>query len=134
MGCAPLEDQYDPSRLPYGKVVPDDADSDGHNSATLLLKFLSLSTGTLPTLARRPVYLGLPADHKIVWARQGPMGGPDGRSRDKILARVPKETPSEHYPLQGPRRDAPGPAPLRDQPTPRADGYYRVRRPDDDRP
>jgi DNA gyrase subunit B len=87
LGCG-MDDQYDPSRLRYGKVVLlTDADSDGHHIATLLLTFFYRHLPTL--LEEGHVYLACPPLYKIVWGKETHWAADDA-SRDKVLARLPK--------------------------------------------
>ncbi|MFO0909425.1 MAG: DNA gyrase subunit B [Isosphaeraceae bacterium] len=87
LGCG-LDDQYDPARLRYGKVILlTDADSDGHHIATLLLTFFYRHMPGLLEDGR--VYLACPPLYKIVWGKETHWAADDA-SRDKILARLPK--------------------------------------------
>ena len=87
LGCG-MDDQYDASRLRYGKVVLlTDADSDGHHIATLLLTFFYRH---LPSLIRDGrVYLACPPLYKITWGQETHWAADDA-SRDRILAKLPK--------------------------------------------
>ena len=87
MGCG-MDDQYDPSRLRYGKIILlTDADSDGHHIATLLLTFLYRH---LPGLLQEGrVYLACPPLYKITHGQETQWAADDA-SRDRILARLPK--------------------------------------------
>ncbi len=87
MGCG-MDDQYDPSRLRYGKIILlTDADSDGHHIATLLLTFLYRH---LPGLLQEGrVYLACPPLYKITLGQETQWAADDA-SRDRILARLPK--------------------------------------------
>ncbi|OJW12293.1 MAG: DNA topoisomerase IV subunit B [Planctomycetales bacterium 71-10] len=86
LGCG-MDDQYDPARLRYGKVVIlTDADSDGHHIATLLLTFFYRH---MPGLMRDGrVYLGCPPLFKITWGKETYWASDDGH-RDRILAKLP---------------------------------------------
>ena len=87
LGCG-MDDQYDPSRLRYGKVILlTDADSDGHHIATLLLTFFYRH---LPGLIRDGrVYLACPPLYKIAWGQETHWASDDA-ARDRILARLPR--------------------------------------------
>jgi len=86
LGCG-MDDQYDPARLRYGKVVLlTDADSDGHHIATLLLTFFYRHVPGL--LADGRVYLACPPLYKISWG-QSTYWASDDRHRDRILAKLP---------------------------------------------
>jgi len=87
MGCG-MDDQYDPTRLRYGKIILlTDADSDGHHIATLLLTFLYRH---LPRLLQEGrVYLACPPLYKVTHGQETQWAADDA-SRDRILARLPK--------------------------------------------
>ncbi len=87
LGCG-MDDQYDPARLRYGKVILlTDADSDGHHIATLLLTFFYRHMPTLFTEGR--VYLACPPLYKVSHG-QDTFWAADDAQRDKILAKLPK--------------------------------------------
>jgi DNA gyrase subunit B/topoisomerase-4 subunit B len=87
LGCG-MEDQYDPGRLRYGKIILlTDADSDGHHIATLLLTFFYRHVPGLIRDGR--VFLACPPLYKIVWGKETHWAADDA-SRDRILARLPK--------------------------------------------
>jgi DNA gyrase subunit B/topoisomerase-4 subunit B len=87
MGCG-MDDQYDPSRLRYGKIILlTDADSDGHHIATLLLTFLYRHLPGL--LEEGRVYLACPPLYKITHGQETQWAADDA-SRDRILAKLPK--------------------------------------------
>ena len=87
LGCG-LDDQYDPARLRYGKVILlTDADSDGHHIATLLLTFFYRHMPGL--LEDDRVYLACPPLYKVAWGKET-FWAADDASRDRILARLPK--------------------------------------------
>lgn len=87
LGCG-LDDQYDPGRLRYGKVILlTDADSDGHHIATLLLTFFYRHMPGLLEDGR--VYLACPPLYKITWGKETHWAADDA-SRDRIMARLPK--------------------------------------------
>jgi DNA gyrase/topoisomerase IV subunit B len=87
LGCG-IEDQYDPGRLRYGKVILlTDADSDGHHIATLLLTFFYRHVPGLIRDGR--VFLACPPLYKIVWGQETHWAADDA-SRDTILGRLPK--------------------------------------------
>jgi DNA gyrase subunit B/topoisomerase-4 subunit B len=87
LGCG-MDDQYDPGRLRYGKVILlTDADSDGHHIATLLLTFFYRH---LPGLfADGRVFLACPPLFKVTHGKETYWAA-DDRERDRILARLPK--------------------------------------------
>lgn len=87
LGCG-LDDHYDPARLRYGKIILlTDADSDGHHIATLLLTFFYRH---LPGLfAEGRVFLACPPLYKITHGQETHWAADDA-SRDRILARLPK--------------------------------------------
>ncbi len=87
MGCG-MDDQYDPSRLRYGKIILlTDADSDGHHIATLLLTFLYRH---LPGLLREGrVYLACPPLYKVTHGQETYWAA-DDPGRDRILAKLPR--------------------------------------------
>jgi DNA gyrase subunit B len=87
MGCG-MDDQYDASRLRYGKIILlTDADSDGHHIATLLLTFLYRHLPAL--LEEGRVYLACPPLYKITHGQETQWAADDA-SRDRILAKLPK--------------------------------------------
>jgi DNA gyrase subunit B len=87
MGCG-MDDQYDSSRLRYGKIILlTDADSDGHHIATLLLTFLYRHLPAL--LEEGRVYLACPPLYKITHGQETQWAADDA-SRDRILAKLPK--------------------------------------------
>ncbi len=87
MGCG-MDDQYDSTRLRYGKIILlTDADSDGHHIATLLLTFLYRH---LPALLQEGrVYLACPPLYKVTHGQETQWAADDA-SRDRILAKLPK--------------------------------------------
>ena len=86
LGCG-MDDQYDPARLRYGKVIIlTDADSDGHHIATLLLTFFYRHMPGL--LADGRVFLGCPPLYKITWGKETYWASDDGH-RDRILGKLP---------------------------------------------
>ena len=87
LGCG-MDDQFDAARLRYGKIILlTDADSDGHHIGTLLLTFFYRHLPTLLEDGR--VYLACPPLYKIVWGKETHWAADDA-SRDKILAKLPK--------------------------------------------
>jgi DNA gyrase/topoisomerase IV subunit B len=87
LGCG-MDDQYDPTRLRYGKVILlTDADSDGHHIATLLLTFFYRHLRGLFDDGR--IYLACPPLYKITHG-QDTQWAADDAQRDKILAKLPK--------------------------------------------
>jgi DNA gyrase subunit B len=87
LGCG-MDDQYDPGRLRYGKVILlTDADSDGHHIATLLLTFFYRHVPGL--FADGRIYLACPPLYKISWGKETFWASEDA-DRDRILARLPK--------------------------------------------
>lgn len=86
LGCG-LDDQYDPARLRYGKIILlTDADSDGHHIATLLLTFFYRHLPGLLDDGR--VYLACPPLYKIAHGKEIQWAA-DDRERDKILGKLP---------------------------------------------
>jgi DNA gyrase subunit B len=87
LGCG-MDDQYDPVRLRYGKIILlTDADSDGHHIATLLLTFFYRHVPGLIQDGR--VFLACPPLYKIVWGKET-FWAADDATRDRILAQLPK--------------------------------------------
>ncbi|WP_435015961.1 DNA gyrase/topoisomerase IV subunit B [Tundrisphaera sp. TA3] len=85
---AGMDDQYDASRLRYGKVILlTDADSDGHHIATLLLTFFYRHMPAL--LEEGRVYLACPPLYKVTHGQETQWAADDA-GRDRILARLPK--------------------------------------------
>ena len=115
LGCG-MDDQYDPGRLRYGKVILlTDADSDGHHIATLLLTFFYRHVPGL--FADGRIYLACPPLYKITWGKEIFWASDDAAPRPDPR-QAPQERQAQHHPLQGTGRDA-GEAPLRDDPRPR---------------
>jgi len=86
LGCG-MDDQYDPARLRYGKVILlTDADSDGHHIATLLLTFFYRHVPGLIKDGR--VFLACPPLYKITWGKETYWAADDA-SRDRVLAKLP---------------------------------------------
>ena len=86
LGCG-MDDQYDPARLRYGKIVLlTDADSDGHHIAVLLLTFLYRHLPGLIDDGR--VYLACPPLYKILHGKETHWAADDA-SRDRILKKLP---------------------------------------------
>jgi DNA gyrase subunit B len=87
LGCG-MDDQYDPARLRYGKIILlTDADSDGHHIATLLLTFFYRHVPGL--FADGRIYLACPPLYKISWGKET-FWAPDDAARDRILDKLPK--------------------------------------------
>ena len=87
LGCG-MDEQYDPARLRYGKIILlTDADSDGHHIATLLLTFFYRHLPGLFNDGR--VYLACPPLYKITHGKETHWAADDA-SRDRILASLPK--------------------------------------------
>jgi DNA gyrase subunit B len=87
LGCG-LDEQYDPARLRYGKVILlTDADSDGHHIATLLLTFFYRHMPNLIEDGR--VYLACPPLYKITHGKETYWASDDA-AKEKILAKLPK--------------------------------------------
>jgi DNA gyrase subunit B len=87
LGCG-MDDQFDPGRLRYGKVILlTDADSDGHHIATLLLTFFYRHVPGL--FADGRIYLACPPLYKVSWGKETFWASEDA-DRDRILARLPK--------------------------------------------
>jgi DNA gyrase subunit B len=87
LGCG-MDDQYDISRLRYGKIILlTDADSDGHHIATLLLTFFYRHLPGLFEDGR--IYLACPPLYKITHGQETHWAADDAQ-RDKIIAKLPK--------------------------------------------
>jgi len=87
LGCG-MDDQFDPGRLRYGKIILlTDADSDGHHIATLLLTFFYRHLSGL--FAEGRIYLACPPLYKIAWGKETHWASDDS-ARDRILGRLPK--------------------------------------------
>jgi DNA gyrase subunit B len=87
LGCG-MDDQYDPGRLRYGKIVLlTDADSDGHHIATLLLTFFYRHIPGL--FADGRIFLACPPLYKVTHGKETYWAADDA-SRDKILAKLPR--------------------------------------------
>ncbi|MDB5352748.1 MAG: gyrB 1 [Planctomycetota bacterium] len=87
LGCG-MDDQYDPARLRYGKVILlTDADSDGHHIATLLLTFFYRHMPSL--FAEGRIYLACPPLYKVTHGQETQWAADDAQ-RDRILAKLPK--------------------------------------------
>jgi len=87
LGCG-MDDQYDPSRLRYGKIILlTDADSDGHHIATLLLTFFYRHLPGLLNEGR--VFLACPPLYKITHG-QDTYWAADEAAKAAILAKLPK--------------------------------------------
>jgi len=87
LGCG-MDDQFDPARLRYGKVILlTDADSDGHHIATLLLTFFYRHVPGLFGDGR--VYLACPPLFRISWGKEI-FWASDDAHRDRILGKLPK--------------------------------------------
>ncbi len=87
LGCG-MDDQYDGSRLRYGKIILlTDADSDGHHIATLLLTFFYRHVPLLFEEGR--IYLACPPLYKISHGQETYWAADDPQ-RDKVLAKLPK--------------------------------------------
>ncbi len=86
LGCG-MDDQYDPGRLRYGKIILlTDADSDGHHIATLLLTFFYRH---LPGLFNDGhVFLACPPLYKISWGKETHWAS-DDKARDRVLSKLP---------------------------------------------
>jgi DNA gyrase/topoisomerase IV subunit B len=86
LGCG-MDDQFDPGRLRYGKIILlTDADSDGNHIATLLLTFFYRH---LPGLIKEGrVFLACPPLYKIAWGQETYWAADDA-SRDRVLAKLP---------------------------------------------
>ncbi len=86
IGCG-MDDQYEPGRLRYGKIILlTDADSDGHHIATLLLTFFYRHVPGLFTDGR--VFLACPPLYKISWGKETHWAS-DDQARDRVLAKLP---------------------------------------------
>jgi DNA gyrase subunit B/topoisomerase-4 subunit B len=87
LGCG-MDDQYDPARLRYGKIILlTDADSDGHHIATLLLTFFYRHLPGLFDEGR--IFLACPPLYKVTHGKETYWAADDA-SRDKILAGLPR--------------------------------------------
>ena len=86
LGCG-MDDQFDPGRLRYGKVILlTDADSDGHHIATLLLTFFYRHVPGL--FADGRIYLACPPLFRIGWGKEI-FWASDDAHRDRILSKLP---------------------------------------------
>lgn len=87
LGCG-MDEQFDASRLRYGKVILlTDADSDGHHIATLLLTFFYRHLPILFDTGR--IYLAWPPLFRITHG-QDTYYADDDAARDRALAKLPK--------------------------------------------
>ena len=90
LGCG-MDDQYDASRLRYGKVILlTDADSDGHHIATLLLTFFYRHMPNL--FAEGRIYLACPPLYKVSHG-QDTFWAADDAQRDKHPGQASPRTP-----------------------------------------
>ena len=127
-----MDDQYDPGRLRYGKVILlTDADSDGHHIATLLLTFFYRHVPGLFTDGR--VFLACPPLYKITWGKETHWASDDRASGPRPRQASP-EREAEHHPVQGAGRDARASCSSRRRSTRARRRLLRVVVPDDDRP
>ncbi len=87
LGCG-MDDQYDPGRLRYGKIIlMTDADSDGHHIATLLMTFFYRHVPGLFNDGR--IYLACPPLYKVAHGKETHWASDDA-ARDRILAGLPR--------------------------------------------
>jgi DNA gyrase subunit B/topoisomerase-4 subunit B len=87
LGCG-MDDQYDPGRLRYGKIILlTDADSDGHHIATLLLTFFYRHVPGL--FADGRIFLACPPLYRVSWGKEI-FWASDDADRDRILSRLPQ--------------------------------------------
>ena len=88
LGCG-MDDQYDPGRLRYGKIILlTDADSDGHHIATLLLTFFYRHVPGL--FADGRIFLACPPLYKISWGKETLLGLRRRRPRPRSWPSFPK--------------------------------------------
>jgi DNA gyrase subunit B/topoisomerase-4 subunit B len=87
LGCG-LQEDYDPDKLRYGKVILlMDADSDGHHIATLLLTFFYRYMR--PLIENGHLYIAQPPLYRIDWGSKTKWALDDDH-RDEILDDLPK--------------------------------------------
>ncbi len=126
-----MDDQYDPARLRYGKVILlTDADSDGHHIATLLLTFFYRHVPGLFNDGR--IYLACPPLYKVSWGKET-FWASDDAARDRILARLPKNAKPNITRFKG-LGEMPAPLLFETTLDPARRRLLRVVVPDDDRP
>jgi len=86
LGCG-MDDQFDPARLRYGKIILlTDADSDGHHIATLLLTFFYRHVPGL--FAEGRIFLACPPLFRIGWGKEI-FWASDDAHRNRILSKLP---------------------------------------------
>ena len=103
LGCG-MDDQYDPARLRYGKVILlTDADSDGHHIATLLLTFFYRHVPGLFNDGR--VFLACPPLYKISLGQGNALGLRRQGERPGAFE-TSRQRQAQHHAIQGARRDA----------------------------
>jgi DNA gyrase subunit B/topoisomerase-4 subunit B len=130
LGCG-MDDQYDPARLRYGKVILlTDADSDGHHIATLLLTFFYRHLPGLIDSGR--VYLACPPLYKIVHGQETHWAA-DDTTRDKILGKLPRNAKPHITRFKG-LGEMPAPLLFETTLDPTRRRLLRVVVPDEDRP
>ena len=130
LGCG-MDDQYDPGRLRYGKVILlTDADSDGHHIATLLLTFFYRHVPGLFTDGR--VYLACPPLYKITWGKETYWASDDAAATGSWPSSP--RTPSPTSPASRAWARCPRSCCSRRPSTPTRRRLLRVVVPDDDRP
>ncbi len=130
LGCG-MDDQFDPSRLRYGKVIVlTDADSDGHHIATLLLTFFYRHVPGLFDDGR--IYLACPPLYKITWGKET-FWAADDAGRDRQLAALPSNAKPNITRFKG-LGEMPAQLLFETTLDPRRRKLLRVRVPTDDRP
>jgi DNA gyrase subunit B/topoisomerase-4 subunit B len=130
LGCG-MDDQYDPARLRYNKIILlTDADSDGHHIATLLLTFFYRHLPKL--LEAGHVYLACPPLYKISHGQET-YWAEDDAARDRILAKLPKNAKPNITRFKG-LGEMPAKLLFETTLDPTRRRLMRVTLPDDDRP